>query len=286
MSQILVVDDEVGIRELLSEILRDEGHQVRLAENAGEARAGAQPRPPRSGAARHLDARHRRHHAAQGMGHQRPAHHAGGDDVRPRHHRYRGRSDAHRRLRFPGKADRAAEAADARSGRRCAHRLRRRSRRSTWPTWARRRSSRSCAQRLETIKNLEDARCCSPASRVAARACARAFCISANTPWVAPENFAVLDDPANNLVGQAAEGTLFLHGVSDLTPRTAAQSARADRQARALPHAADLLVLRKPLRGWWRTVCSTRACSQRSARSNCVCRACASIPRTCPSSPS
>src|SRR5580765_4059045 len=38
MSQILVVDDEVGIRELLSEILRDEGHQVRLAENAGEAR--------------------------------------------------------------------------------------------------------------------------------------------------------------------------------------------------------------------------------------------------------
>src|SRR3954464_310530 len=38
MSQILVVDDEVGIRELLSEILRDEGHQVRLAQNAGEGR--------------------------------------------------------------------------------------------------------------------------------------------------------------------------------------------------------------------------------------------------------
>src|SRR5574341_2610225 len=38
MAQILVVDDEVGIRELLSEILREEGHQVRLAENAGEAR--------------------------------------------------------------------------------------------------------------------------------------------------------------------------------------------------------------------------------------------------------
>src|SRR5262245_47883865 len=38
MSQILVVDDEVGIRELLSEILREEGHQVRLAENAAEAR--------------------------------------------------------------------------------------------------------------------------------------------------------------------------------------------------------------------------------------------------------
>ena len=35
---------------------------------------------------------------------------------------------------------------------------------------------------------------------------------------MAPESFAVLDDPANNLVGQAAEGTLFLHGISELTP--------------------------------------------------------------------
>ena len=38
MNQILVVDDEVGIRELLSEILQDEGYEVRLAENAGQAR--------------------------------------------------------------------------------------------------------------------------------------------------------------------------------------------------------------------------------------------------------
>ena len=36
--EILVVDDEVGIRELLSEILFDEGYQVRVAENAAEAR--------------------------------------------------------------------------------------------------------------------------------------------------------------------------------------------------------------------------------------------------------
>jgi two-component system nitrogen regulation response regulator NtrX len=39
MSQILVVDDEIGIRELLSEILADEGHTVHLAENAARARA-------------------------------------------------------------------------------------------------------------------------------------------------------------------------------------------------------------------------------------------------------
>lgn len=38
MSTILVVDDEVGIRELLSEILSDEGHVVHTAENAAAAR--------------------------------------------------------------------------------------------------------------------------------------------------------------------------------------------------------------------------------------------------------
>ena len=36
---ILVVDDEIGIRELLRDILQDEGYQVQLAENAAAARA-------------------------------------------------------------------------------------------------------------------------------------------------------------------------------------------------------------------------------------------------------
>ncbi len=36
--KILVVDDEVGIRELLLDILQDEGYQVQLAENASAAR--------------------------------------------------------------------------------------------------------------------------------------------------------------------------------------------------------------------------------------------------------
>jgi DNA-binding NtrC family response regulator len=39
MATILVVDDELGIRALLSEILADEGHSVELAENAAQARA-------------------------------------------------------------------------------------------------------------------------------------------------------------------------------------------------------------------------------------------------------
>jgi DNA-binding NtrC family response regulator len=39
MANILVVDDEHGIRDLLWEILNDEGHTVELAENAAQARA-------------------------------------------------------------------------------------------------------------------------------------------------------------------------------------------------------------------------------------------------------
>lgn len=39
MANILVVDDELGIRDLLLEILNDEGHSVDLAENAAQARA-------------------------------------------------------------------------------------------------------------------------------------------------------------------------------------------------------------------------------------------------------
>jgi DNA-binding NtrC family response regulator len=46
MANILVVDDELGIRDLLSEILNDEGHQIELAENAAQARAArARARP-------------------------------------------------------------------------------------------------------------------------------------------------------------------------------------------------------------------------------------------------
>jgi len=46
VAKILVVDDEVGIRELLSEILKDEGHDVVLAGNAVEARTARQAGRP------------------------------------------------------------------------------------------------------------------------------------------------------------------------------------------------------------------------------------------------
>jgi len=46
MANILVVDDELGIRDLLWEILNDEGHTVEVAENAAQARTARQRERP------------------------------------------------------------------------------------------------------------------------------------------------------------------------------------------------------------------------------------------------
>ena len=46
MANILVVDDEIGIRELLSEILADEGHSIFVAENAAQAREARRKHSP------------------------------------------------------------------------------------------------------------------------------------------------------------------------------------------------------------------------------------------------
>ena len=46
MANILVVDDELGIRDLLQEILNDEGHAVEVAENAQQAREARQRERP------------------------------------------------------------------------------------------------------------------------------------------------------------------------------------------------------------------------------------------------
>lgn len=46
MSEILIVDDEPGIRDVLQQILEDEGYDVRLAENGAQARVALQDRTP------------------------------------------------------------------------------------------------------------------------------------------------------------------------------------------------------------------------------------------------
>lgn len=46
MPEILVVDDEPGIRELMREILEEEGYEVRMAENGSRARAALDDKNP------------------------------------------------------------------------------------------------------------------------------------------------------------------------------------------------------------------------------------------------
>ncbi|MDP2431101.1 MAG: sigma-54 dependent transcriptional regulator [Pseudomonadota bacterium] len=46
MPEILVVDDEPGIRELMREILEEEGYEVRMAENGARARAALDDKNP------------------------------------------------------------------------------------------------------------------------------------------------------------------------------------------------------------------------------------------------
>jgi DNA-binding NtrC family response regulator len=231
MSQILVVDDEIGIRELLSEILREEGHQVRLAQNAGEARlVRSRARPdlvlldiwmPDTDGITLL-----REWATSGQltmpvvmmsGH-------GTIDTAVEATRIGAfgflekpialqklLTTVGQALRTPppisrpalnmaylGKAPIIAELRD----------------------------------RLEAIKNLKTPLLLTGEPGCGKTLCAR-FLHAPNTPWLEPESFAVLDDPANNLIGQAAEGTLFLHGISELTPgqqrNLLAQTAKLDR---------------------------------------------------------
>ena len=46
MSDILIVDDERDIRELISDILQDEGYTTRLAGNSDDAMAAISEQPP------------------------------------------------------------------------------------------------------------------------------------------------------------------------------------------------------------------------------------------------
>jgi two-component system, NtrC family, nitrogen regulation response regulator NtrX len=216
MSQILVVDDEVGIRELLSEILREEGHQVRLAENAGEARlirnrarpdlvlldiwmpdtdgisllkewatSGQLTMPVvmMSGHGTIDTAVEATRIGAFGFLEKPIALQKLLNTVGQALRTPTPASQPALNMAYLGKAPLIAE----------------------------------LRQRLETIKNLK-----TPVLITGEPGCGKTLCARflhlPNTPWVAPEDLGLLDDPGNNIVGQAAEGTLYLHGVCDLSP--------------------------------------------------------------------
>ena len=116
-AHILVVDDEADIRGLLKEILSEEGYDVDVAGDAGQARASRARQlpdlvlldiwmPDIDGIT-----------LLREWSAQRRSLLPGRDDVRPRHRRDRGRGHAPRRVRFRREAALAAEAAAHRGAR-------------------------------------------------------------------------------------------------------------------------------------------------------------------------
>ena len=212
----MVVDDEIGIRELLSEILREEGHQVRLAENASEARlVRNRSRPdlvlldiwmPDTDGISLL-----KEWASSGQLTMPVVMMSGHGTIDTAVEATRIGAYAFlekpialqkllatvgQALRQPAPAAQPAALSLAYLGRA--------------------QIIGELKQRLETVKALKLPVLITGEAGCGKSLCAR-FLHQANTPWVAPESFDILDDPANNIVGQAAEGTLFLHEVGDLT---------------------------------------------------------------------
>ena len=216
MSQILVVDDEVGIRELLSEILHDEGHQVRLAESAGEARASrTRNRPdlvlldiwmPDTDGITLL-----KEWASTGQltmpvvmmsGH-------GTIDTAVEATRIGAYGFLEKPIALQKLLSTVGQAlskgqATPKPGLSIAY-------------LGRAPLLQELKVRLENIRNLPMPVLLTGEPGVGKTLCAR-FLHNVNAPWVAPQTLSVLDDPASDLVAQAAEGTLFLHEVSVLSP--------------------------------------------------------------------
>ena len=214
MQQILVVDDEVGIRELLSEILSEEGYQVRLAQNAAEARAfRARARPdlvlldiwmPDTDGITLL-----KEWASSGLltmpvvmmsGH-------GTIDTAVQATRI----GAYDFLEKPIALQKLLTTV----GRALKH-----SGEQVQPTWSlatlgRSRLMLEFKQRLERIAGVRTPVLLVGEPGCATEQCAR-FLHIRNTPWVAPDGYAQLGEAPLDMLTQARDGTLFLHDVAAL----------------------------------------------------------------------
>jgi len=216
MSQILVVDDEVGIRELLSEILGEEGYQVRLAENAGEARLiRSRTRPdlvlldiwmPDMDGITLL-----KEWATSGQltmpvvmmsGH-------GTIDTAVEATRIGAYGFLEKPIALKKLLTTVGQALRTPSP-------------TAQPTLDMAYLGKAAViaelrRQLETVKNVTTAVLLTGEPGCGKALCAR-FLHQPNTAWVAPESYGIFEDTGDDLVEQAAEGTLFLRGVSELTP--------------------------------------------------------------------
>jgi two-component system, NtrC family, nitrogen regulation response regulator NtrX len=214
MQQILVVDDEIGIRELLSEILRDEGYQVRLAENAGQARSvRSQGRPdlvlldiwmPDTDGITLL-----KEWASAGLLTMPVVMMSGHGTIDTAVEATRiGAYDflekpiaLQKLLATVGRALRSGE-------------------QQVKPTLMLATLGRApvvteLKQRLERVTNLKSPLLLIAEPGSSVELCAR-FVHQPNASWLAPENLGVLAEAPLDLLSQAREGTLFLHEVGDL----------------------------------------------------------------------
>ena len=215
MSQILVVDDEVGIRELLSEILRDEGHQVRLAQNAGEARQiRGRLRPdlvlldiwmPDTDGITLL-----KEWASTGQLTMPVVMMSGHGTIDTAVEATR--IGAYAFLEKPIALQKLLSTVGTA--------LRQGTLTSNAPavpvTIGKSRAVEQLRAQLERLRTLKSSALFVGEPGAGMEQCARLLHLP-NTPWVAPEDFSVFDQLETNLVGQAAEGILYLRDAGEMT---------------------------------------------------------------------
>jgi len=215
MQQVLVVDDEIGIRELLSEILRDEGYQVRLAENAAAARAfRTQTRPdlvlldiwmPDTDGITLL-----REWASAGLLTMPVVMMSGHGTIDSAVEATR--IGAYDFLEKPI----ALQKLLATVGRALKHGGEQAQSALSLASLGRAPLVAELKQRLERVINLRTPLLLTGEPGCGLELAAR-FLHHRNTPWVAPDNHAALADSPLDLLAQARDGTLFLREVADLS---------------------------------------------------------------------
>ena len=214
MANILVVDDEHGIRELLSEILNDEGHTVELAENAAQARASRlKERPdlvlldiwmPDTDGITLL-----KEWASAGLLTMPVVMMSGHGTIDTAVEATRiGAFDflekpitLQKLLATVGKALRSGEQKAKPA--------------LMLSTLGRAPIVNELKQRLEKVAHLKTPLLLTGEPGTGVELCAK-FIHSPSSPWVAPENMAALAEAPLDLLEQAREGILFLHEVADL----------------------------------------------------------------------